>query len=654
MSGIAGFVRFKGDLEPKKVVAGMLRWLRHRGPDEENIWFNHRLAIGACRLSIINLVSGKQLIANEDETVLVSFDGEIYNFLELRRELEQLGHRFRTHTDTEVIVHAYEKWGKQFVKHLKGMFSIAVLDLLTQRLYLARDIVGEKPLFFTAQPNFFAFSSEMKPLLHELPIGRDIEPLAISSFFAFSRPVGSLCVFRAIQKLKPAELLELDVSTGEYTIVNYWKPPTVKLNLTEREAESLLTHLLEDAVQRFLIADVPIGAFLSGGTDSSAIVAMAQRFLDQPLKSFTAVYDDPFISEAGEARRVADLLGTDHHEVQIKPQDVLPVLPKLIWHLEEPFADASFLPVYFVSQKAKEFVKVALTGDGGDELFGGYDWYLAWRVLERYRKLPSVLRSVARLVVEQTPLQLFTSFPRLYHYVIGAKRVVRVANEQDDISAFLGLTSDESLSSLLPMEVLEQLLIQRRETVKDYDDEDALNRILFFQFRGLLPELFYTKVDRMSMANSLECRSPLVYRDIVEFALSLPVMFKVKGTRCKYLLKRVSERFLPKEILYRPKKGFSIPFYRWLRQDPSLRQLIEQYALIKCVDFLSGCSMVNYQFVAHETREYLMGKHNRWVLPWKAVCFGIWWETFVLQDGKQPIHLHQPAEGYRMVKRQCC
>lgn len=638
MCGIAGFVKFKGDLEPEKVVRKMLRWLKHRGPDEEGIWSDRTLALGTSRLSIIDLVSGRQPIANEDETVLVSFNGEIYNFPELRRQLEEHGHRFRSRTDTEVIVHAYEEWGDQFVKHLKGMFGIALLDLQRKKLYLARDIAGEKPLFFTTQPEFFAFASEMKPLLHELPIRREIEPLAVSSFFAFSRPIGSLCVFRSIQKLKPGQLLELDILTGEHTIADYWKPPIVKLDLTEREAEDFLMHLLEDTIQRFLIADVPVGAFLSGGTDSSGIVAMMRNFFGQPVKTFTAIYDDPLISEAREARQVADFLHTDHHEVLIKPKDVLPVLPKLIWHLEEPFADASFLPAYFVSQKAREFVKVALTGDGGDELFGGYDWYLAWRVLERYRKLPSMLTSLVRWIVGEIPVQLFTSHPLLYRYVIGAKRVVNAANERNDIAAFLALTGDGSLSSLLPMEIMEQLLLQRQATVSGYDYEDALDRLMFFQFRGLLPELFFTKVDRMSMANSLECRSPLVYRDIVEFALALPVTLKLKGTKRKYLLKRLFERFLPREILYRPKKGFSIPLYRWLRQEPALRQLVEHCAVGKGADFLSQCSTVNYQFVAQMSRDYLAGKHNHWVMPWKAVCFRIWWETFVLQDGKQPIH----------------
>jgi asparagine synthase (glutamine-hydrolysing) len=637
MCGIVGFVKFKGALEPETVVQRMLRWLHHRGPDEKGVWCNSSISIGTARLAIIDLVSGRQPIANEDETIWASLNGEIYNFLDLRRQLEEKGHHFRSRTDTEVIVHAYEEWGQELVNHLKGMFGISILDLSRQQLYLARDISGEKPLFYTIQPGFFAFASEIKPLLYELPIASEIAPLAVESFFAFSRPVNSLCAFRSIQKLMPRQILRLDIRSGTHVVSDYWEPPSSKLTLTEEEAETALMRLLEDAVQRFVIADVPIGAFLSGGTDSSAIVAIMRKFFDQPVKTFTAIYDDPHISEAREARQVANVLGTEHHEVLINPQDVLAVLPRLIWHLEEPFGDASFLPAYFVSQKARKFVKVALTGDGGDELFGGYDWYLAWRLLELYRGMPSVLGTLGQWAADQIPLQLFTSHPRLYHYVIGAKRVMTAASEHEDIRAFLTLTSDGSMSSLLPAEVIEQLMLQRREMMNCYEGKDALDRILLFQFRGLLPELFFTKVDRMSMANSLECRSPLVYRDLVEFALRLPIKFKVKGTKRKYLLKRVLKRFLPKDIVARPKRGFSIPFYRWLREDPALRGLVEHYALNKVACYLPECSNVNHHVISQMTQDYLAGKHNRWVLPWKAVCFGIWWETFVVQEGRQPL-----------------
>jgi asparagine synthase (glutamine-hydrolysing) len=429
----------------------------------------------------------------------------------------------------------------------------------------------------------------------------------------------------------------LDIKSGTHVVSDYWEPPSSKLTLTEEEAETELMRLLEDAIQRFVIADVPIGAFLSGGTDSGAVVAMMRKFFDQPVKTFTAIYDDPHISEKWEARRVANILGTDHYEVLIRPQDVLAVLPRLIWHLEEPFGDASFLPAYFVSQKAREFVKVALTGDGGDELFGGYDWYLAWRLLEFYRGMPSLLGTLGQWAAEKIPLQLFAAYPRLYHYASGAKRVVTAASEREDLTAFLTLTSDGSMSSLLPPEVIEQLRLQRSEMMNGYEGEDALDRILLFQFRGLLPELFFTKVDRMSMANSLECRSPLVYRDLVEFALRLPIKLKLKGTKRKYLLKRVLECFLPKDIVARPKKGFSIPFYRWLREDPALRRLVEHYALNKVARYLPECSNVNHHLISQMTQDYLAGKHNRWVLPWKAVCFGIWWETFVVQEGRQPL-----------------
>jgi len=637
MCGIAGLVDFRGIFRPEMVVPRMLGWLNHRGPDDSGFWSNARIGIGTARLAIIDLVSGGQPIANENGTIWACLNGEIYNFRDLRRELEEKGHHFRTRTDTEVIVHGYEEWREDFVKHLKGMFGLALLDTTDEHLYLARDVAGEKPLFYTLQPGFFAFASEIKPLLHELPLDRDLDPLAIDSFFVFSRPVNSLCAFRSIQKLMPSQILRLDIGSGSHVISDYWKAPSSKLILSEEEAENQLIKSLEDSMARFVVADVPVGAFLSGGTDSSLVVAMMRTFFDQPVKTFTAIYDDVHISEQREAKQVAEILGTEHHEVMITPQDVVDVLPRLIWHLEEPFGDASFLPAYFVAQKAREFVKVALTGDGGDELFGGYDSYLAWRLLEVYRTIPRSLNLAAHWIAGKLPLQMLTGYPRLYHYALGTKRIISASAEHEDIAAFLALTSDAAISDLVLPEIARELLLQRRETMNGYQGENALDRILLFQFRGLLPELFFTKLDRMSMANSLECRSPLVYRDLAEFALRLPVKFKVKGRTRKYLLKRVVERYLPKNIVYRPKKGFAIPLYRWLREDPALRRLVEEYALEKIAHYLPQCSHVNYQHIAGTTQDYLAGKHNRWVLPWKALCFGIWWETYAAQEGRQPV-----------------
>jgi asparagine synthase (glutamine-hydrolysing) len=637
MCGIAGLVDLHGGLRPETVVPRMLGRLKHRGPDESGLWSNGRVGLGTARLAIIDLVSGGQPIANEDGTIWACLNGEIYNFRDLRRELEQKGHSFRTQTDTEVIVHGYEEWRLDFVKHLKGMFGLALLDTTEQQLYLARDLAGEKPLFFTLQPGFFAFASEIKPLLCELPVDNDLNPLAIDSFFAFSRPVNSLCAFRSIQKLMPSQILRLDIRSGTQVTTEYWTPPSSKLILTKGEAESELIKLLEESMERFVVADVPVGAFLSGGTDSGLVVAMMRRFFDQPVKTFTAIYDDPHISEQREAERVAKLLGTEHHEVRIIPQDIVAVLPRLIWHLEEPFGDASFLPAYFVSQKAREFVKVALTGDGGDELFGGYDSYLGWRLLEIYRRLPDLLKALGESAAENITLPLLISRPHIYHYAMGVKRVTSAAKETEEIAAFLALTGDGSMPNLLPPEIVEELLFQRRDTLNGYQGDGSLDRILMFQFRGLLAELFFTKVDRMSMASSLECRSPLVYKDIVEFAARLPTKLKVKLTARKYLLKRILARFLPKEIVYRPKKGFAIPFYRWLREDAALRRLVEHYALKKSAGYLSQCSHVNYHYISATTRDYLAGKHNGWVLPWKALCFGIWWETYVAQQGSQPL-----------------
>ena len=637
MCGIAGYIDLKGRKPDPRLIERMLQRIHHRGPDEKGVWRHDAVCLGTARLAIIDLETGQQPLSNEDDSVWVAFNGEIYNFQDLRDFLKTQGHQFRTRTDTEVIVHAYEEWGSDFVSHLNGMFGIALVDLRNGQFLLTRDAVGEKPVFYTRQQGFFAFCSELKPLLHELPLSREIEPLALQSFWAFSRSVRDLCAFKDIQKLLPGEILQLDLQTGKSAVSTYWRAPEDRLKLSEEEAAERLLNLLEDSIRRFVIADVPVGAFLSGGTDSSAVVAMMRRFFDHPVKTFTAIYDDPHISEAKEARQVADLLGTEHHEIKIHPADIVRVLPKLLWHFEEPFADASFLPTYFVSQKAREFVTVALTGDGGDELFGGYDWYFAWKLLERYKTMPGFAQAVGTWCAEKLPLHQFITSPGVYHYINGIKRLTKAAKESDEISMFQALTGDANLSSLVSASAMEQLLDLRRETLDGYTESRSLERILFYQFRGLLPELFFTKVDRMSMANSLECRSPLVYADIVRFALRLPMSLKVKGSQRKYLLKRVFERFLPKEILYRPKKGFTVPFYRWFREDPGLRRIVERYTLDKRRNDFFEDTGINSALIASETKAYLQGKHNRWSLPWKAICFGIWHRTFVERDGQESL-----------------
>ncbi|MFH0792167.1 MAG: asparagine synthase (glutamine-hydrolyzing) [bacterium] len=625
MCGIAGIINLNKESVDREKIERMLQLMHHRGPDEKGVFCRGAVGFGTARLSIIDLSTGSQPIANENETVWVSCNGEIYNFQELREELKQAGHQFKTKSDTEVIVHAYEEWGEDFVKKIKGMFGLALLDLNKNLFYLARDIIGEKPLFYTKQDNFFAFASEMRPLLKELPIDREINSLAIQSFFAFSRPVGDLCIYKKIKKLLPKQLLRFELNTGEVQLSNYWSVPrhfersgAESRNLIK--AEQRLIELLEETIPKFLVADVPVGAFLSGGTDSSAMVAMMRKFFNHPVKTFTAIYDDERISEAKEARQVAEYLGTDHYEILIKPEDVAPILPKLISHLEEPFADASFVPAYFVSKKAREQVTVAITGDGGDELFGGYSWYRNWQLLEWYRKIPRWVRKIWESLVLKLPSR--------HKYLDGAKRIIRAAQESDDLKAFLQLSGRSDLHQLFSKkETISLLYDVRRHIIFEKNNLSSLEKIMLFQLQGLLPELFFTKIDRMSMANSLETRSPLVYRDIVEFVVGLPLSYKIRGSVRKYLLKKVFEKYLPKEIIYRPKKGFSIPFYRWLREDAELRKLVEEAVFGEGADERYRRFGINYDYLKKETEDYLAGKSINWVLPWRAVCFHLWWST---------------------------
>src|SRR3954454_18388298 len=568
MCGIAGFVESSNASSPFGLDAGralvhrMCDVIRHRGPDDEGVWVAEGVALGMRRLSIIDLSTGYQPIHNEDQSVWIVFNGEIYNFRELRRELEAAGHAFYTSTDTEVIVHAYEQWGKGAIARLRGMFGLAIWDTKSRTLLVARDRIGIKPLHYATVGGRFYFGSEIKSLLEAPDLPRDLDAAALDHYLSFLYTPRDGSIFKSVRKLPPGHLLTW--SDGRIEIEQYWQMPAAEtFRGTEQEAVEQLRAVLRDAVRSHMISDVPLGAFLSGGVDSSLVVGLMSELSSARVKTFSIGFDEPACDELEHARRVAEHFGTEHHEFVVKP-DGVGILDKLVSHFDEPFADSSAIPTWYVCEMARRHVTVALSGDGGDELFGGYDRYLTHpRVLAFDRYSPRALRRVAAIAASSLP-----------HGVRGKNFLRHVGRDEQgrylDSIRFFG--ADEK-PALLSAEV--------RETLSGADPASRLARALErfarlpcpsqmmrFDAETYLPEDVLTKVDRMSMAHSIESRGPLLDNEVIAYAASLPATLKIKTGRRKHILKEVAASLLPPEIINRRKQGFGAPIGAWFRRGP--------------------------------------------------------------------------------------
>jgi asparagine synthase (glutamine-hydrolysing) len=627
MCGIAGFA-FTDPRHPvdRELLRRMTDVLRHRGPDADGSHVGPGVGLGHRRLSIIDLATGDQPIYNETRSVTVVFNGEIYNFPDLARELEARGHTFATRSDTETIVHAYEEFGLEFVKRLRGMFAFALWDESHRRLVLGRDRAGKKPLYYHVDGERLVFASEIKALLQDSSIKRRISPEGLSDYFTFGVIPAPGTVFQDIQQILPGHLLVWE--RGHARLHEYWDVffdgtgPT-----TPGAASEAFSALFDEAVGMRMVADVPLGAFLSGGVDSSAVVASMARQSTQPVVTTCVGFAERTHSELEHARVVAKALGTEHHEVLVKP-DAISDLPRLVRHLDQPFADSSALPTYYVSRAARERVTVALSGDGGDELFAGYQRrYGIHRLEQRLRRLipgpvrRGVLAPLARLYPRSDliprPLRLKLvlsnlgqSFERAYF---------------NDMSLFL----DEEKQALCTPEFHAQA--RHHDPIAGFARHfdkvrgaDPLSRILYVDFKTWLANDILVKVDRMSMACSLEVRSPLLDHKIVEFAASLPPQLKFRGSVSKYLLKRhVAER-LPAATVHRPKQGFELPLAAWLRGE--LREIAR--------DLLFSAQAAGRGYVRPEAVKRIWDAHqsgyrNRSSQLWALMVLELWHRQYM-------------------------
>jgi asparagine synthase (glutamine-hydrolysing) len=622
MCGIAGFA----DITPghgtiaadRARLKAMCDVMRHRGPDDDGFYVEPGTAIGMRRLSIIDLSTGHQPIHNEDCSVWVDFNGEIYNYRELREALEVAGHTFYTSSDTETIVHGYEEWGEHVFTKLRGMFAIAIWDGRERTLLLARDRAGIKPLYYGEAAGRLFFGSEAKCLLVNPEIDRELDVAALDHYLAYLYTPRDRAIFRGIRKLPPGHYLKLH--GGRLSIQQYWQYPIVEaFPGSEQEALDQLEQTLSMAVQSHMLSDVPLGAFLSGGIDSSVVVALMARASGKPVKTFSIGFEESAFNELPHARRVARYLGTDHHEFVVRP-DATQILDRLIWHFDEPFGDASAIPTWYVSELARRHVTVVLSGDGGDELFGGYDRYLPHPRVQSFDRLaPGVARSLASAAWRAMP-----------HGMRGKNFLRHVARDEqgrylDSVTFF---HADERAALLAP---------DVTRALEEWDSEsffrapfERLTRLPFaaqmmaFDFETYLPEDCLTKVDRMSMAHSIESRVPLLDHLVVEFAASLPVSMKVSGNRRKHLLKELAFRVVPRELLDRPKQGFGVPIGHWFRGE--MRDLFG--------DVLGSATArqrgyFNAGFVDRILQEHLAGRRDHSLRLWQLVVFELWHRQYV-------------------------
>lgn len=582
MCGIAGVLRLDRRAADGDEAGRLCARLAHRGPDGEGVHAEGPVALAHRRLSIIDLEGGVQPMANEDGSAWITFNGEVYNFRELRPELERRGHRFATASDTEVILHAYEEYGEGCVARLRGMFAFAIWDARRRRLFLARDRVGKKPLYYAESAGAFVFASEVQALLAHPDVPREADLSALDEYLTYGYVPAPRTAFRGVFKLPPAHCLTLELD-GEGTLASrslerYWSLDYgAKLDLDEGEAGERLLEVLEEAVRLRMIADVPLGALLSGGVDSSLVVALMSRLSDRPVKTFSIGFDEKGFDELPFARMVAERYGTDHHELIVRPA-ALEVLPTLVRHYGEPFADSSAVPSYYVSKLTRQHVTVALNGDGGDESFAGYERYYAGGLADRYGRLPRPLRAG---VIEPLAALIPGSLPRR-NRLGQAKRFLEVAAQPAGarhlrwMSYFTAaqkgeLYADDFRQALPPGHAEGAWLLGLFDEARGRGF-GRLDAMLATDVGSYLPFDLLMKMDIATMANSLEARSPLLDHVVMEFAASLPERLKLRGTTTKHLLRKVARTLLPAECLDRRKMGFGIPVGDWMRGD--LRPLL--------------------------------------------------------------------------------
>lgn len=633
MCGICGYINLaKGEIADRKVLEKMCEMLRHRGPDDQGTYIDGYCALGQRRLSIIDLAGGHQPLFNETGDVVIVYNGEVYNFQEIRTELESRGHVFKTNTDTEAIVHAYEEWGTDCLQRFNGMFAFCIFDKHNQRLFFARDRMGKKPLYYTVMNNTLIFASELKALLVHPEVRRELSLRALSAYLAFEYIPAPLTIFEKVYKLEPGHFFVVNLfrplpDRCEIKPEKYWDIRFNPINRTLEEIEEGFLERFKEAVRRRLISDVPLGVFLSGGIDSSSVVAMmAELMPPENIKTFSIGFEEKSFDETNYARTVAKFFGTDHREDILKPGTLLEILPEVCNTIDEPFADPSIIPTYLLSKFTRRYVTVALGGDGGDELFAGYDPFIAHYPAKYLDFLPrpvtNALYKLALLLPVSTKNISFDfavkQFLSALHYRYGRRHFAWLGSFPPDVQdSLLSQSVLAEINNYDPFHIIDDYL-------KEVEIHHELDGIIYLYCKLYLQDDILVKVDRSSMANSLEVRAPFLDKEVVEFVCNIPQQMKLRGFTTKYILKKIMEKKLPREIVYRRKKGFGIPIADWFR-GPLKSLLLSQFSPEK----IRRIGLFNYEFVNNLMQEHFRLRRDNRKQLWTLLIFSLWYDKYM-------------------------
>lgn len=625
MCGIVGYVKNSGDAG-RSVLERMNAAIAHRGPDDDGFFLDGPAAIAMRRLSIIDVAGGKQPIYNEDRSKWIVFNGEIYNFQEIRDGLEERGHRFYTKSDTETVVHLYDEYGTACVEHLRGMFAFAIWDAREKSLFLARDRVGKKPLLYSHQVSGdLIFGSEFQALLAHPDVSREVDTAAIDNYLSFLCVPAPQTAFKSIRKLEPGHWLKWN--DGRIETQRYWLPEfSKKIKITEEEAVEETTSQLREATRLRLISEVPLGAFLSGGVDSSIVVALMAELTDRPVKTFSIGFEEQDFSELKYARRVAEHVGAEYNEFIVRP-NALDVLPVLVDHYGEPYADSSAIPTYYVAKETRKHVTVALNGDGGDESFAGYERYAAMKLAEDYQRIPGVLRkSLIEKAVSFLPSsELKRSRVRDLKRFLRAAELPKTERYLRWVSAFDGSGKTDIYTDEFSREVSgESSSHVLDEWFAKANGSGIVDAALLTDQMTYLPNDLLVKVDIATMANSLEARSPFLDHKVIEFAASLPAGMKMRGLQTKSLLKKVAARLVPRDVVYRRKMGFGVPIGKWFRgemKDFVTEVLLSEKSLTR--------GIIRPDVLRRYVAEHTAAERDHSFQLWAFLMLELWFQRFI-------------------------
>lgn len=642
MCGICGIINFDSKkMVSEKLLNSMMNSIRHRGPDDEGNFVDQNIGLGLRRLSVIDIEGGKQPQKNEDGACQIVFNGEIYNYPELRKMCEQKRHRFSTQSDTETILHLYEDLGINCVLPLNGMFAFAIYDRRNRCLTLARDRLGIKPLYYADTGNSLVFASEIKAILCHPEVSQEIDPIALDHYLTYRYVTGARTIFQNIKKLLPGHILTC--RNGYIHTQSYWKLSfTPGHNKSEQDTADELTDRLEQSIRRQMVSDVPYGALLSGGIDSSLIVALMSQASNRPVKTFSIGFEENSYNELDHARQISEHFSSDHHELIVRP-DPQDLLERTIGYFDEPFGDSSAIPTYLVSQHARNHVTVALSGTGADELFAGYERYWAIPLYRAYRKFPAPLQNFLSKGLNHIP----TGHSKK-SLTLRARRFVQSANadplkrHRNITSLFSKLEREALYSSDWKSRIFQCYPDPFTEHFANSNAKSDLHKLLYLDTSTLLADDYLVKDDRMSMAASLELRVPFLDHTLVEFAASLPPHFKLRGFTTKYILKKAARDILPHSIIRRQKHGFEIPIARWIKTE--LRDSVDDL-LFSSRSRSRG--LLDTTTVKGILKAHISGQnnfsHQIWALMALEIWFRIYMDTTTSNNFKTPVPLSTTA-----------